>query len=49
MLFGMQGSGATTADRPVITVYRATRGGKRLRYTLRQRTVRKALREAEGS
>jgi hypothetical protein len=36
--------GASTAYRPVITVYRATKGGKRFRYTLRQRTVRKALR-----
>jgi hypothetical protein len=36
--------GAATAYRRVITVYRATTGGQRFRYTLRQRAVRKALR-----
>ena len=41
---GPSARGAATAYRPVITVYRATKGGKRFRYTLRQRTVRKALR-----
>jgi hypothetical protein len=41
---GPRARGAATAYRPVITVYRATKGGQRFRYTLRQRTVRKALR-----
>jgi hypothetical protein len=40
---GPRARGAATAHRPIITVHRATKGGQRFRYTLRQRAVRKAL------